>query len=116
VQTYLGSSFVNQFTRFGHQYMVYAQADSPYRRQVGSLSDYYVRSSSGAMVPLGTLASVERTQGPAVVTLYNLYPAATVNGAAKEGFSSGQAMAAMERIARETLPPGMSFEWTAMSY
>jgi len=116
VQTYLGSSFVNQFTRFGHQYMVYAQADSPYRRQIGSLSGYYVRSSSGAMVPLGTLASVERTQGPAVVTLYNLYPAATVNGAAKEGFSSGQAMAAMERIARETLPPGMSFEWTAMSY
>jgi len=116
VQTYLGSSFVNQFTRFGHQYMVYAQADSPYRRQIGSLSGYYVRSSSGAMVPLGTLASVERTQGPAVVTLYNLYPAATVNGAAKEGFSSGQAMAAMEKIARETLPPGMSFEWTAMSY
>jgi HAE1 family hydrophobic/amphiphilic exporter-1 len=116
VQAYLGSSFVNQFTRFGHQYMVYAQADSPYRRQVDSLNEYYVRSNSGAMVPLGTLASLERTQGPAVVTLYNLYPAATINGGAREGFSSGEAMAAMERIARQTLPAGMSFEWSAMSY
>jgi hydrophobic/amphiphilic exporter-1 (mainly G- bacteria), HAE1 family len=116
VQAYLGSSFVNQFTRFGHQYMVYAQADAPFRRQAGSLAGYYMRSASGQMVPLGTVASIERTQGPAVVTLYNLYPAATINGAANEGFSSGQAMQTMERIARETLPAGMSFEWTAMSY
>ncbi len=116
VQAYLGSTFVNQFTRFGHQYMVYAQADAPFRRQVASLAGYYMRSASGQMVPLGTVASIERTQGPAVVTLYNLYPAATINGAANEGFSSGQAMQTMERIARATLPAGMSFEWTAMSY
>jgi hydrophobic/amphiphilic exporter-1 (mainly G- bacteria), HAE1 family len=116
VQAYLGSSFVNQFTRFGHQYMVYAQADAPFRRQAGSLGGYYIRSAAGQMVPLGTVASIERTQGPAVVTLYNLYPAATINGGAREGFSSGQAMQAMERIAHETLPAGMSFEWTAMSY
>src|SRR5262245_30423866 len=108
VQAYLGSSFVNQFTRFGHQYMVYAQADAAFRRQTGSLAGYYMRSASGQMVPLGTVASIEKTQGPAVVTLYNLYPAATINGAANEGFSSGQAMQTMERIARETLPAGMS--------
>jgi len=116
VQAFLGSTFVNQFTRFGHQYMVYAQADAPFRRQAASLAGYYMRSASGQMVPLGTVASIERTQGPAVVTLYNLYPAATINGAANEGFSSGQAMQTMERIARQTLPAGMSFEWTAMSY
>src|SRR5262245_29407021 len=116
VQAYLGSSFVNQFTLFGHQYMVYAQADAPFRQQSASLAGYDIRSASAQMVPLGTVASIERTQGPAVVTLYNLYPAATINGAADEGFSSGQAMQTMERIARETLPAGMSFEWTAMSY
>ncbi len=116
VQAYLGSSFVNQFMRFGHQYMVYAQADAPFRRETGSLAGYYVRASGGEMVPLGTLARLEKTRGPAVVTLYNLYPSATINGAANAAFSSGQAMRAMEKIADETLPAGMSYEWTAMSY
>jgi HAE1 family hydrophobic/amphiphilic exporter-1 len=116
VQTYLGSSFVNQFMRFGHQYMVYAQADAPFRRQTDSIDGYYMRTASGQMVPLGTVARIEKTQGPAVVTLYNLYPSATINGSANEGFSSGQAMQAMEKIAAETLPAGMSYEWTAMSY
>jgi HAE1 family hydrophobic/amphiphilic exporter-1 len=116
VQAYLGSSFVNQFMRFGHQYMVYAQADAPFRRETGSLAGYYIRAGSGQMVPLGTVANLEKTRGPAVVTLYNLYPSATINGAARAGFSSGQAMQAMERIASETLPAGMTFEWTAMSY
>jgi HAE1 family hydrophobic/amphiphilic exporter-1 len=116
VQTYLGSSFVNQFTRFGHQYMVYAQADAPFRRQAPSVDGYYMRTSGGAMVPLGTVARIERSQGPAVIGLYNLYPSATINGGANEKFSSGQAMRAMEEIARRTLPAGMTYEWTAMSY
>jgi hydrophobic/amphiphilic exporter-1 (mainly G- bacteria), HAE1 family len=116
VQAYLGSSFVNLFMRFGHQYMVYAQADAPFRRQTQSLAGYYVRSAGGEMVPLGTLARVDKTRGPAVVTLYNLYPSATINGAANAAFSSGQAMRAMEKIAAETLPVGMTYEWTAMSY
>ena len=116
VQAYLGSSFVNQFMLFGHQYMVYAQADAPFRRETGSLAGYYVRASGGEMVPLGTLARLEKTRGPAVVTLYNLYPSATINGAANAAFSSGQAMRAMEKIAAETLPAGMAYEWTAMSY
>ena len=116
VQSYLGSSFVNQFMRFGHQYMVYAQADAPFRREPGNLAGFYMRAAGGQMVPLGTVARVERTQGPAVITLYNLYPSATINGAANAAFSSGQAMQAMERIAGETLPAGMTYEWTAMSY
>jgi HAE1 family hydrophobic/amphiphilic exporter-1 len=116
VQTYLGSSFVNQFTRFGHQYMVYAQADAPFRRETQSVDGYYMRTSGGQMVPLGTLARLEKSQGPSVITQYNLYPSATINGAANEAFSSGQAMQAMERIAERTLPAGMTYEWTAMSY
>ena len=116
VQTYLGSSFVNLFTRFGHNYMVYAQADGPYRLAVNDLDDYFVRSQGGQMVPLGTLAAVTPVQGPAVITLYNLFPTATINGATKDGFSSGQGLATMSAIADNTLRPGMSYEWTAMSY
>ena len=116
VQTYLGSSYVNLFTRFGHNYMVYAQADAPFRLTADSLRDFYVRGQSGQMVPLGTVADVEPTQGPAVATLYNMYPSATINGAANDAFSSGQALQVMESIAEKTLPAGMTYEWTAMSY
>src|SRR5215471_2029033 len=116
IQTYLGSSFVSFFTRFGYNYMVYAQADMPYRQQIQGIGNYYVRNSNGQMVPAGTLVHLEQTQGPAVITLYNLYPAATINGAANDAFSSGQALQTMEGIAGKVLPSGMSYEWTAMSY
>jgi len=116
IQTYLGSSFVSLFTRFGYNYMVYAQADMPYRQQIQGIGNYYVRNSNGQMVPAGTLVHLEQTQGPAVITLYNLYPAATINGAANDAFSSGQALQTMEDIAGKALPSGMSYEWTAMSY
>ena len=116
IQTYLGSSFVGLFTRFGYNYMVYAQADTPYRQQIQGIGNYYVRNPNGQMVPAGTLVHLEQTQGPAVITLYNLYPAATINGGANDGFSSGQALRTMEDIAGKVLPAGMSYEWTAMSY
>src|SRR6516225_83158 len=116
IQTYLGSSFVNLFTRFGYNYMVYAQADMPYRQQIQGIGNYYVRNPNGQMVPAGTLVHLEQTQGPAVITLYNLYPAATINGGANDAFSSGQALQTMEDIAGKVLPSGMSYEWTAMSY
>jgi HAE1 family hydrophobic/amphiphilic exporter-1 len=116
VQTYLGSSYVNLFTKFGHNYMVYAQADARYRLESDSLKSYYVRGQSGQMIPLSTVAGIEPTQGPSVITLYNLFPSATINGAAKDAFSSGQALATMEGIANKVLPAGMSYEWTAMSY
>ncbi len=116
VQTYLGSSYVNLFTRFGHNYMVYAQADAPFRLRPDNLRNYFVRSQGGEMIPLNTVAAIEPAQGPAVITLYNLFPSATINGAARDGYSSGQALATMERIAAKNLPGGMSYEWTAMSY
>ena len=116
VQTYLGSSFVNLYTRFGHNYMVYAQADGPYRLDSGNLDDYFVRSQGGQMVPLGTLASVTPVQGPALISLYDLFPTATINGATQDAFSSGQGLATLTRIANRTLGSGMTFAWTAMSY
>ena len=116
LQTYLGSSFVSLFTKFGHNFMVFAQADAKQRLTANDLKDYYVRSQTGDMVPLGTLADIRSTIGPSVITLYNLFPSATINGAANEAFSSGQALDTMQAIADQTLGPGMKFEWTAMSY
>ena len=115
-QSYLGSSFVNLFARFGHNYMVYTQADAPYRLEIDSLKSYHVRSQEGEMVPLGTVAEIKSTQGASVFPLYNLFPSAAINGSANDAFSSGQALATMETLARKTLPAGMSYEWTAMSY
>jgi HAE1 family hydrophobic/amphiphilic exporter-1 len=116
IQTYLGSSYINLFTRFGRNYMVYAQADSPFRLTKANINDYYVRNKGGVMVPLGTLAGIKPAEGPSVITLYNLFPSATINGAANETFSSGQALHVMEELAQKNLPPGMTYEWTAMSY
>ena len=116
VQIYLGSSFVNLFTRFGHNYMVYIQADPLRRLTTDDVKNLYVRNSGGSMVPVGALAEIRPALGTSVISLYNLFPAATVNGMPGKGFSSGEALAAMEGIARRVLPRGMSFEWTAMSY
>lgn len=116
LQSYLGSSVAGQFTRFGHTYMVYVQADAPFRLQPDRLSEYHVRGQTGDMVPVTSVARVEPALGPSVYTLYNLYTSATINGAVSDGYSSGQAIAIMESIARRVLPPGMTYEWTAMSY
>ena len=116
LQTYLGSSYVNLFTKFGHNFMVFAQSEAKQRLTADDLKSYYVRSLTGAMVPLGTLADIRATNGPAVISLYNLFPSATINGAAAAGFSSGQALDTMESIAGEKLGPGIQYEWTAMSY
>ncbi len=116
VQIYLGSSFVNLFTRFGHNYMVYLQADPLRRLNTDDVKNLYVRNSGGDMVPVGALAEIRPALGTSVISLYNLFPAATINGMPAGGYSSGQALAAMEAIAGRVLPRGMSFEWTAMSY
>lgn len=116
LQTYLGSSYVNLFTKFGHNFMVFAQADAKQRLTADDLKNYYVRSQTGQMVPLGTLADIQSTVGPAVISLYNLFPSATINGAAKQGYSSGQALDTMQSIADKDLGPGMKYQWTAMSY
>jgi HAE1 family hydrophobic/amphiphilic exporter-1 len=107
---------VNLFTKFGHNYMVYVQADPQQRLNTDDIKRLFVRSQSGAMVPIGALAAIKPSHGPSVISLYNLFPSATINGAPADGFSSGQALNAMERIARQTLPAGMNFEWTGLAY
>ncbi|MCI0598463.1 MAG: efflux RND transporter permease subunit, partial [Beijerinckiaceae bacterium] len=114
--SYVGSTYVNQFNKFGLSLQVYVQADSQYRLQPDDLLNMYVRSQDGNMVPIGTLAQLEPLTAPPLITLYNLYPSATVIGAPAKGFSSGQAMATMEAVAAKVLPSDAGYEWTAMSY
>ncbi len=116
VQTYLGSTFVNQFTKFGHTFPVFVQADSAYRLTPQDLRQYQVRNSGGQMVPIGSVADVGYDTGPALVSLYNLYPSAQINGLPSIGASSGEALASMDRIAAHTLSAGMASEWTTMAY
>jgi len=116
LQTYMGSTYVNLFTKFGHNYMVYVQADPTRRLTTDDLKQLYVRSQSSSMVPVGALADIKSSLGPSVISLYNLFPSATINGAPAAKFSSGQALDAMGSIARKNLPSGMSFEWTALAY
>jgi hydrophobic/amphiphilic exporter-1 (mainly G- bacteria), HAE1 family len=114
--SYLGSSYVNQFTKFGRTFQVYTQAESQFRLTPRAIENLMVRNQQGDMVPLGTLATITPSVGPSLISLYNLYPSATIIGLPSQGYSSGQSMALMEEIAAKTLPPGTGFEWTAMSY
>jgi hydrophobic/amphiphilic exporter-1 (mainly G- bacteria), HAE1 family len=116
LQTYLGSTYVNQFNRFGRTFQVYAQADHPYRVVPDEISRLHVRNASGDMVPLGTMIEVSYQSGPSLISLYNLRPAAQIMGIQAQNFSSGQARSLLEQIAAATLPPGMGYEWTGMSY
>ncbi len=113
---YIGSAYVNQFNKFGRTYQVYVQADAKYRLEQRDIEHLWVRSKKNQMVPLGTLVQIKHDVGPSLVSLYNLYPTATINGGAAQGFSSGQALSLMEQLADRTLPPGTGYEWTAMSY
>jgi hydrophobic/amphiphilic exporter-1 (mainly G- bacteria), HAE1 family len=116
MSSYLGSTYVNQINKFGRTFQVYVQADSKFRLKPADIESLYVKSKTGKMVPLGALVTVNFDAGPSLVTLYNLYPAATVVGGPAPGYSSGQAMDLMEQVAANTLPVGMGFDWTAMSY
>ncbi len=116
LQTYLGSSYVNLFTKFGQVFQVYVQAMPSARMTLDDVRHFYVRNQQGQMVPLGTLTDINYTTGPALISLYNLYPSSSINGIAGKGFSSGQAIRVFEDIAKQSLPPGMSFEWTSTAY
>jgi HAE1 family hydrophobic/amphiphilic exporter-1 len=113
---YLGSSYVNQFNKFGLTLQVYVQADSQFRLQPDDLMKLTVRSQDGQMIPIGSLARISPVVAPALIGLYNLYPSATIVAAPARGFSSGQSMATMETLAKQILPPDATFQWTAMSY
>jgi len=116
LQVYLGSLYVNDFNRFGRTYQVVAQADAPFRSQLDDVLPLKTRNANGEMVPLGSVINVSQTFGPDVVQRYNAYRAADINGGPAPGYSSGQAQAAMTRVLQETLPRGMSFEWTELAY
>lgn len=115
LQTYLGSFYVNQFNLYGRTWRVYVQAEFPYRSSPADLGSLYVRSQAGKMVPLSTLVTASSTTAPNVITRYNVYRASEIQGQAAPGYSSGQALAAMEDIAKN-LPAGSGFSWTGTAY
>ena len=116
LQINLGSLYVNDFNQFGRTYQVRVQADAPFRSQADDIAQLKVRSEKGEMIPLSSLMRVKDSYGPDRVQRYNAYVAADLNGGAAPGVSSGQAQAALEKIARETLPKGISYEWTELTY
>jgi HAE1 family hydrophobic/amphiphilic exporter-1 len=116
LQTYLGSSYVNLFSKFGQVFQVYVQADARSRMSIEDVRNFYVKNKSGEMVPLGTLTDMTPDVGPSIISLYNLYPSSNIYGMAAQGYSSGQAMQALEEVAHQVLPAGVSFEWTSTAY
>jgi HAE1 family hydrophobic/amphiphilic exporter-1 len=113
---YLGSAFVNDFNYLGRTYEVTAQADAPFRDDVSDIARLQTRSNSGAMVPLGSVATVRDETGPYRVVRYNLYPSAELQGDTKHGYSTGQALAAADRLVKARLPAGFQSEWTEIAY
>lgn len=116
LEVLLGSLYVNDFNKYGRTFRVVAQALPSYRTSLSDIGEMYVRSTSGQMVPLSSLVTLKWITGPTLVSRFNGFPAARINGAANSGYSSGQAMNAMEQVAREILPHDMSFSWGGISF
>ena len=115
LQSFLGGSYINDFNLYGHTYKVTTQADADARSEPESVNNLYVRTTQGDMVPLSTLVTIRPKQGPEYIERYNVYRAATINGTAAPGYSSGQAAQAAEQLARN-LPAGYGYEWTGTTY
>ncbi|QDZ40301.1 efflux RND transporter permease subunit [Euhalothece natronophila Z-M001] len=115
LQTYLGSQYVNDFTLNRRNYRVYVQADEEFRRNPQQINEIYVRSNNNEMIPLGNLVSINSTTGAQTINHYNTFRSIEINGEAAPGSSSGEAIAAMEAVAEETLAPGLGFEWSGIS-
>src|SRR5262249_31788179 len=116
LQANLGGQFVNHFNYQNFVFQVVLQADAEFRQKITDINQLYVRSQNGSMVPLEGLVTVSTVQGADAINAYNLFPAVLINGAARPGRSSGQAMAAMEQVAARQLPAGFAIDWTGMSY
>jgi HAE1 family hydrophobic/amphiphilic exporter-1 len=116
LQSTLGSFYVNDFNVFGRTWQVNIEGDTPFRQRAEDIERIYVRNAKGNMVPIRALAQVKLVQGPQTVVRYNGYRGAVINGAPKPPHSSGEALAAMERISAATLPPGYTFEWTGTAF
>jgi HAE1 family hydrophobic/amphiphilic exporter-1 len=116
LQTFLGGSYVNDFTRFGRQWRVFLQAEPAYRTGPDDIGQFYVRNVRGEMVPLASFVRVKRTSGPEYTVRFNLYRSVEILGSQAPGYSSGQALDALEDVAAKTLPPEMGYGWNALSY
>ncbi|MCZ2153679.1 MAG: efflux RND transporter permease subunit, partial [Bryobacterales bacterium] len=116
IQTYMGGLFINYFNRFGRQWQVYVQADGEYRTKAEDANQFYVRNNVGDMVPISSFAKFEPAPGPEFTMRHNLYRSAQINGNAAPGYSSAQAMAALEDVFAQTMPPEMGFDYMGMSY
>ena len=116
LQTFFGSSYINDFNYLDHTYQVFAQADAPFRQDESQILQVQTRSASGAMMPLAAVMSLKHITGPYRVLRYQLYPSAEIQADTPPGHSTGQTMAAMERIAQRILPSGYNFEWTELAY
>jgi HAE1 family hydrophobic/amphiphilic exporter-1 len=115
MQVYYGSTFASDFNRFGKYYRVIVQAEAPARAEAASLNEIFVKNSSGEMVPVNAVVKLERVYGPETVTRNNLFNAVTINGQPKPGYSSGDAIRAVEEVAQQYLPRGYSYEWVGMT-
>ena len=116
LSTFMGGDYVNDFNRFGRVWRVYLQAEGAFRTRPDNIERFYVRNSRNQMVPLSTLVTIQPVNGPLFTNRFNLYRSAEITGAAAAGYTSGQAMAALEEVAKKTLPKDMSFGWSGMSY
>ena len=116
LQSCLGSAYVNDFNLFGRTFKVMTQSDAEYRQKIANITSLEVRNEQGDMVPLSTILTVRDTAGPQTIYRYNVYSTAKVSGQPAKGYSSGQAIQAMEQIADEVMPPSMGYEWTGMTY
>ncbi|HKN72718.1 MAG TPA: multidrug efflux RND transporter permease subunit [Terriglobales bacterium] len=115
LSVYMGSAYINDFDFNNRSYRVYVQADKQFRSHPQDIKEYYVRSDSGAMVPLENLVSISQTAAPQVISHYNLFRATEIDGSAAPGFSSGQAIEAMQQLSAKTLPQGYTYEWSGVS-
>jgi len=116
LQTFMGGAFINYFNRFGRQWQVYTQAEGAYRTRAQNVGQFYVRNMKGDMVPLSAVTTIKTTNGPEFTMRYNLHRATQINATAARGFSSEQAMHAMEEVYAQTMPPGMGFDYMGMSF
>jgi hydrophobic/amphiphilic exporter-1 (mainly G- bacteria), HAE1 family len=116
LQAFLGGAYVNQFNRFGRQWKVYLQAEPEFRTSADKVNSFYVRTSKGEMTPLASLVTIKRVSGPEYTNRFNLFRSIQINGTPAPGYSSGQAMAAMEQVSNEVLPAGYGYAWSDMSF
>jgi hydrophobic/amphiphilic exporter-1 (mainly G- bacteria), HAE1 family len=116
LQAFLGGAYVNQFNRFGRQWKVYLQAEPQYRNSADQINNFFVRNSKGEMTPLASLVTIKRVSGPEYTNRFQMFRSIQINGSPAPGYSSGQAMAAMEAVSKDVLPSDFSYAWMDMSY